>query len=132
MQSQSMVRPKGRAKSTDAAEVGPRPIVVAVLPAGQGGRHQANRPPVAGATRSVLLSGDIVADVTGLPLTWFAHLRDPQRLSIPFYALGNAGVIRFSLEKVFRWEMTRLVPRALPLVNAGLRHSNDSNASALT
>jgi DNA-binding transcriptional MerR regulator len=65
----------------------------------------------------VLLSDDIVADVTGLPLHWFVHLRDRQRLGIPFYALGNASVIRFSLEDVFRWEMTQLVPRALPWVN---------------
>ena len=66
----------------------------------------------------VLLCDDVVADVTGLPFHWFVNLPERQRLGIPFHALGDSRVIRFSLEEVFRWEVAQRVSRALSLPRA--------------
>jgi len=58
----------------------------------------------------IFYSCKAVADITGLPAYWFQQDQERQRRGIPCYILTNGGVIRFSIEEVFRWEAHHLRP----------------------
>ena len=58
----------------------------------------------------IFYSCKAVADITGLPAYWFQQDQERQRRGIPCYTFANGGVIRFSIEEVFRWEAHHLRP----------------------
>ena len=58
----------------------------------------------------IFYSCKAVADITGLPAYWFQQDQERQRRGIPCYVFTNGGVIRFSIEEVFRWEAHHLRP----------------------
>ena len=58
----------------------------------------------------IFYSCKAVADITGLPAYWFQQDQERQRRGIPCYILTSGGVIRFSIEEVFRWEAHHLRP----------------------
>ncbi len=58
----------------------------------------------------IFYSCKAVADITGLPVYWFQQDQERQRRGIPCYVFTNGGVIRFSIEEVFRWEVHHLHP----------------------
>ena len=58
----------------------------------------------------IFYSCKAVADITGLPVYWFKQDQEGQRRGIPCYVFTNGGVIRFSIEEVFRWEAHHLRP----------------------
>ncbi|MBU9223731.1 MULTISPECIES: helix-turn-helix domain-containing protein [Burkholderiales] len=58
----------------------------------------------------IFYSCKAVADITGLPVYWFQQDQERQRRGIPCYILTSGGVIRFSIEEVFCWEVHHLRP----------------------
>lgn len=58
----------------------------------------------------VLLDVKEAAEISGVPGHGLAQAAHRRRLGIPFYALEDGIVIRFSIEELFRWEVHHLRP----------------------
>jgi hypothetical protein len=58
----------------------------------------------------VLFDVKEATEISGIPGHWLAQAAHRRRLGIPFYALEDGNVIRFSIEELFRWEVHHLRP----------------------
>jgi hypothetical protein len=58
----------------------------------------------------VLFDVKKATEISGIPGHWLVQDACRRRLGIPFYVLGDAKVIRFSIEELFRWEVHHLRP----------------------
>lgn len=58
----------------------------------------------------VLFDAKEATEISGIPGHWLLQHACRRRLGIPFYALEDGNVIRFSIEELFRWEVHHLRP----------------------